>query len=40
MKRREENWNVISLMFKFSAAVRKVMYTTKAGKPKPGYPAR
>ena len=30
MKRREENWDVISPMFKFSADVRKVMYTTNA----------
>ena len=30
MKRREENWDVISPMFKFSADVRKVMYTTDA----------
>ena len=30
MKRWEENWDVISPMFKFSADVRKVMYTTNA----------
>ena len=30
MKRWEENWDVISPMFKFSADVRKVMYTTDA----------
>ena len=30
MKHREENWDVISPMFKFSADVRKVMYTTNA----------
>lgn len=30
MKRREENWDVISPMFKFSAEVGKVMYTTNA----------
>ncbi len=28
MKRWEENWAVISPMFKFSADVRKVMYST------------
>ena len=30
IKRWEENWDVISPMFKFSADVRKVMYTTNA----------
>ncbi len=30
MKRWEENWDVISPMFKFSAQVRKVIYTTNA----------
>lgn len=30
MKRWDENWDVISPMFKFSADVRKVMYTTNA----------
>mgnify|MGYP000033128429 FL=1 len=30
MKRWEENWDVISPMFKFSADVRKVMYTTNS----------
>ena len=30
MKRWEENWDVISPMFKFSADVRKVIYTTNA----------
>lgn len=30
MKRWEENWDVISPMFKFSADVRNVMYTTNA----------
>ena len=30
MKRRDENWDVISPMFKFSAEVRKVIYTTNA----------
>ena len=30
MKRMEENWDVISPMFKFSADVREVMYTTNA----------
>lgn len=30
MKRWEENWDVISPMFKFSAEVRKVIYTTNA----------
>ena len=30
MKRWGENWDVISPMFKFSADVRKVMYTTNA----------
>ena len=30
MKRWEENWDVIAPMFKFSADVRKVMYTTNA----------
>lgn len=28
MESREENWDVISPMFKFSADVRKVIYTT------------
>ena len=30
MRRWEENWDVLSPMFKFSAEVRKVMYTTNA----------
>ena len=30
MKRWDENWDVISPIFKFSADVRKVMYTTNA----------
>ena len=30
MRRWDENWDVISPMFKFSADVRKVMYTTNA----------
>lgn len=30
MKRWDENWDVISPMFKFSADVRKVIYTTNA----------
>lgn len=30
MKRWSDNWDVISPMFKFSAAVRKVIYTTNA----------
>ncbi len=30
MKRWEENWDVVSPMFKFSAEVRKVIYTTNA----------
>lgn len=30
MKRWNENWDVICLIFKFSAAVRKVLYTTNA----------
>lgn len=30
MKRWDENWDVISPMFKFSADVRKIMYTTNA----------
>jgi hypothetical protein len=30
MKRWEDNWDVISPMFKFSAKVRKVIYTTNA----------
>ena len=30
MKRWEDNWDVISPMFKFSAEVRKVIYTTNA----------
>ena len=30
MRRWEDNWDVLSPMFKFSAEVRKVMYTTNA----------
>ena len=30
MKRWSDNWDVISPMFKFSAVVRKVIYTTNA----------
>lgn len=30
MKSRKQNWNAISLIFKFSAEVRKVTYTTNA----------
>ena len=30
MKRRHTNWDVISPIFKFSAQVRKVIYTTNA----------
>lgn len=30
MKRWEENWDVITPMFKFSSDVRKVIYTTNA----------
>ena len=30
MKRWEENWDVLTPMFKFSADVRKVIYTTNA----------
>jgi transposase-like protein len=30
MKRWEENWDIISPMFKFSSDVRKIMYTTNA----------
>ena len=30
MKRWEENWDVLTPMFKFSAEVRKVIYTTNA----------
>lgn len=30
MKRWDENWDVISPMFKFSAEVRKVIFTTNA----------
>ena len=30
MRRWEENWDVLSPMFKFSAEVRKVMYATNA----------
>lgn len=32
MRRWEENWDVLSPMFKFSAEVRKVMYTTKCNR--------
>ena len=30
MKRWKDNWDAISPVFKFSAAVRKVIYTTNA----------
>ena len=30
MRRWEDNWDVVSPMFKFSDAVRKVIYTTNA----------
>ncbi len=30
MKRRKDNWDTISPIFKFSATVKKVIYTTNA----------